>query len=92
VAVAGQALVDQIEIGFGAVLETNAVGAQLVDGREDVVGGERDMLDAFALILAQELLDLAVLVLDSFSGIRILSSVPSSRVKASAVCFPSMSK
>ncbi len=34
-----------------------------VDGGEDVVGGEREVLDALALIGAEELLDLAVLVL-----------------------------
>ena len=62
-AVAGQARVDQVEIGVGAVLEADAVGAQPVDGREDVVGGEREVLDALAVIGAEELLDLAVLVL-----------------------------
>src|SRR3546814_15788966 len=62
VAVAGQALVDHVEIGVRAVLEPDAVGAKLVDGGEDIVGGERDMLDALAFIFAQELLDLAMLV------------------------------
>src|SRR5437763_10464761 len=38
-AVAGHALVDHLVIGVGAVLEADAVGAQLIDGGEDVVGG-----------------------------------------------------
>ena len=62
-AVAGEALVDQVEIGLRRRLEADAVGAQRVDRREDVVGGEREMLDAFALIVLDELFDLRMLVL-----------------------------
>src|SRR3546814_8737288 len=45
VAMPWQALVDHVEIGVGAVLETDAVGAQPVHRREDVVGGERKVLE-----------------------------------------------
>ena len=44
-------------------LEDDAAFAQAVDGREDIVGRQGDMLDAFALIVLDELLDLAVFVL-----------------------------
>src|SRR5690606_1033048 len=62
-AVAGQALVDQFEIGLDGVLEGNAAALHLLDGLEDVVGGQGDVLDALAVVAAQELLDLRVLVL-----------------------------
>ena len=60
---AGQALVNEVEIGVDRVLELHAARPQPVDGVEDVVGRQRDMLDALALVGAQELLDLAVFVL-----------------------------
>src|SRR5688572_5239715 len=63
VAVAGQALVDHVVIGVGAVLELDAVGPERVDGGEDVVGGEGQVLDALALIFLQIFGDLAVIVL-----------------------------
>ncbi len=62
-AVAWKPLVDQVEIGVRAVLEADSVGSELVDGCEDVVRRQCDMLDSLALIFLQELLDLAVLVL-----------------------------
>src|SRR4051812_19425112 len=62
-AVSGHPLVDHVVIGFRAVLEAYAVRSQRVDGREDVVGGEGEVLDAFALIFLQIFLDLAELVL-----------------------------
>src|SRR5688500_16191604 len=63
VAVAGHALVDHVVIGFGAVLETDAVGPQRVDGGEDVVGGKGQMLDTLAFIFLQIFGDLAEIVL-----------------------------
>src|SRR3569832_342663 len=62
-AVARQAAVDQLEIGVDGVLEFPAALAQLLEGLEDVVGGQGQVLDALAVVLAQELLDLGVLVL-----------------------------
>src|SRR5690606_32485003 len=62
-AVAGQAGVDHLIIGFGRLLEADAVGSKLVDGDEDVIGGERQMLDALAAIILDELLDLRMIVL-----------------------------
>src|SRR5512139_2400325 len=63
VAVARQALVDHVVIAVGRVLETDAVGAKRIDGRENIVSSQRDMLDPFTAIFAQELLDLALIVL-----------------------------
>src|SRR5829696_1678252 len=63
VAVARQALVDHVVIGFGAVLEADPLGPQRVDGGEDVVGGEGQVLDALAFIFLQIFGDLAEIVL-----------------------------
>src|SRR3954471_5933687 len=63
VVVAGNALVDHVVIGFGAVLELDAVRPQRIDGGEDIVGGEGEMLDALAFIFLQIFLDLAEFVL-----------------------------
>ncbi|VXC50053.1 hypothetical protein SPHINGOT1_10354 [Sphingomonas sp. T1] len=57
------ALVDQFVIGLDRVLQPHAARAQFLDRRVDIVGGQREMLDAFAIIIADELLDLAVVVL-----------------------------
>ena len=48
-AVAGHALVDQLVIGLDRVLQLDAAGAQLLDRVVDVVGGQREVLDAFAV-------------------------------------------
>src|SRR5215217_135894 len=57
------ALGEHLIISVGRVLERNAACANDVHGFVDVAGAERDVLDALALILAQELLDLALVVL-----------------------------
>src|SRR5688572_4480466 len=54
----GNALFDARVIGVGRVLESHAATAQHVDGAIDVLGAERDVLDALALVLAQVFLDL----------------------------------
>src|SRR5690606_16399035 len=58
-AVVGQAAVEQLVIGVGCVQELQAGCAQLFDRAVDVVGGQRDVLDAFAAIQIQVFLDLA---------------------------------
>src|SRR5436190_13855762 len=63
VGVAGDSLVDHVVIGFGAVLEADAVGAEHVHRLEDVVGGEGEVLDSLAFIFLQIFGDLAVSVL-----------------------------
>src|SRR6478672_694697 len=68
VSMARQALVDQVEIGVDRILEGDAATLHLLDGLEDVVGGQGDVLDALAVVAAQELLDLAVLVLALVQG------------------------
>ncbi|OIQ69918.1 hypothetical protein GALL_484760 [mine drainage metagenome] len=55
--------VDAVEIGVDGVLELHAPGAHGLDGGEDVLGPQRHVLDALALVVLQELLDLGVLVL-----------------------------
>src|SRR5579859_4523176 len=60
-AMAGQALVDQVEIGVDGVLQTDTVGGQLVDGLVEVRAAQGDVLDAFAIIGLQEFLDLVEL-------------------------------
>src|SRR5690348_10258904 len=62
-AVALHALVDQLVIGVGRVLEGDSASAEDVDRLVDVRSAERDVLDALAFIFAQELLDLALVVL-----------------------------
>ncbi len=65
---AGHAGVQLVEIGVGGVLEGDAPLAQGFHGVEDVTGAQGYVLDALALIGAQELLDLGVLVLALVQG------------------------
>src|SRR5207302_7062025 len=62
-AVAGDAGADALIISVGRVLESHAVPAQHVHRTVDVRGGERDVLDSLAVILAQVFLDLTLVVL-----------------------------
>src|SRR5580700_10897369 len=55
--------IDLIEIGVRRFLEAHAAGAHRLNGGEDVVCGQRHVLDALAMIVAQELLDLRLVVL-----------------------------
>src|SRR3546814_13063795 len=48
--VAGDALVDQLVIGLDRILQFNPARAQFFERFVDVGGGEREMLDALALI------------------------------------------
>ena len=59
-AVAGQPLFEHLVVRrrCGAVISGTPAIVQLVDGREQVVGEQRDVLDALAVELHQELLDL----------------------------------
>src|SRR3546814_9812081 len=52
------ALVDKLVIGLDRILQFNPARAQFFDRFVDVGGGEREMLDALALIVADEFLDL----------------------------------
>src|SRR5258707_13773120 len=61
--VPGHARIDAFVIGCGSILEFDAAAAQRVHGLVDVVGTERNVLDAFAFVLVQVLLDLALVVL-----------------------------
>ncbi len=67
-AMARHALVDQVVIGVDRVLQLDATRAQLFHGREDIVRGHGDVLNAFALVLAQEFLDLRRVVLAFVQG------------------------
>src|SRR5690606_2738858 len=49
-------------IGVRRGHEIHAIGAQLTYGRVDVVGGQGDVLDAFTVVLADEFLDLRLVV------------------------------
>ncbi len=60
---ARQAFVDQFEIGLDGVLEVDAAFAHGLDRLEDVFGRQGDVLDAFAVVAADEFLDLGILVL-----------------------------
>src|SRR3546814_1236359 len=62
------ALVDQLVIGLDRILQFNPARAQFFDRFVDVGGGEREMLDALALIVADEFLDLRILVLAFVQG------------------------
>src|SRR5690554_2902107 len=61
-AVVGDALVDHVEVGVRGVEEGDPRLAHLLHRLVDVVGEQRDVLDALALVLAQVLVDLALLV------------------------------
>src|SRR5690348_6501958 len=61
--VAFDALREKLVIRVGRVLERNSAAADDVHALVDVRGAERDVLDALALIFAEELLDLALVVL-----------------------------
>ena len=54
---------DALVIGVRRVLELDAIGAQRVDRRIDVVREQRNVLDALAVVLADVFLDLALVVL-----------------------------
>src|SRR5882762_3529189 len=60
---AGYADGEVLIIGVGRVLKRNPVPSQHVHRAVDVPGGEGNVLDAFAVILAQVFLDLALVVL-----------------------------
>src|SRR5204862_60064 len=60
---AGHAGGEVLIIGVGRVLERDPVPSQHVHRAVDVLGREGDVLDALAVILAQVLLDLALVVL-----------------------------
>src|SRR3546814_16785009 len=55
--------IDALIIGKRGILETDAIGAQPLNGGVDVVGRQTDMLNAFAIIVADEFLDLALVIL-----------------------------
>src|SRR5690606_28099418 len=57
-AVAGDPFVDQVEIGLDGVLEVDAAGLERLDCLEDVAHAQGQVLDALAVVLADELLDL----------------------------------
>src|SRR5690606_18322170 len=61
-AVVGHALVDDVEVGVRGVEEVDPRLAHLLHRLVDVVGEQRDVLDALALVLAQVLVYLALLV------------------------------
>src|SRR5688572_21761761 len=57
-AVAGDALVHQLVVGVHGVEELHALRAHRIHGGEEIGGAERDVLDAFAMIEVEVLLDL----------------------------------
>src|SRR5229473_1615992 len=61
-AVTRQALVDLLEIGVRHGLERHALGPERLDRLVDVVGAERDVLDALAVIGREVFLDLRLVV------------------------------
>src|SRR5262245_26764609 len=61
--VAGDARIDAFIVSIGRVLELHTLAAQHVDRAQDVRGAERDVLDALAVVLAQILFDLRLVVL-----------------------------
>ena len=61
-AVVADALADAFEIGVRRGLERDTVRAERFDAFVNVVGAERDVLDALAAIVLQEFLDLALVV------------------------------
>ncbi len=67
-AMARHALVDQFVIGLDRILQPHAARAQLFDRLVNIFGGQCEVLDAFAIIFANEFLDLALLVLALVKG------------------------
>src|SRR6185312_14196227 len=62
------ARVDAFVIGVRRILEREPAAAKHVDRAIDVFGGERDVLNALAVVLPQILLDLALVVLRLVDG------------------------
>src|ERR1700674_3400352 len=62
------AAVDAFIVGRRRLLKLHAETAQRIDGFINIVGAQRDMLDAFALVLVQVLLYLALIVLALVDG------------------------
>src|SRR6185437_12381066 len=67
-AMSRDARIDGFVVGIGRVLERQPAAAQHIDGAVDVIRGERDVLNALAVILPQILLDLALFVLRFVDG------------------------
>ncbi len=59
---ASDAGIDLLVVGRGGCHEIHAVGTQAAHGLVDVVGGQRDVLDALAVVFADEFLDLRFVV------------------------------
>jgi hypothetical protein len=92
-AVAGQALVDQVVVGVGRVLEHDAGVAQATPPWRRCRRCQRDVLDALAVVEVQVLLDLA-LVVAAFLVDRDadLAAGAGHRLALQPVSLPSMSK
>ena len=89
----GHALVDQFVVRLDGVLQGHAAFAQALDGVEDVVGGQRQVLNALTVVLTDELLDLgSARPLLSFNGMRIARSGAIMAWLNRPVCLPSISK
>ena len=93
-AVAGQALLEHLVVDVVRRRHQRHAGErELVDGREQVVGEQRHVLDALAVELHQELLDLPEPFVDSsLSGMRILPSGAVIAFEVRPVYSPWMSK
>src|SRR5690606_10226455 len=61
-AMTGDAAIDLLVVGIRGCHELHAVGTQAPDGLVDIVGAQRDVLDALAVVFADEFLDLRLVV------------------------------
>src|SRR6185312_2593714 len=81
------ARVDTFVIGVGRVLKGQAAAAEHIDRSIDVVCAEGDVLNAFAVILPQILLDLALVVLRLVDGDADLAARTGHRAREEARLF-----
>jgi hypothetical protein len=88
----GTRAVDALVVGVRRVEEAHLPRAQPLDRRVDVLGRQRDVLDALAVVGVEVLLDLRFLVLRLVDGDADLAAGAGERAARRPVFLPWMSK
>ena len=91
-AVAFHALIQKVEIAIRGVLERHPKALQQINRFANILGAQRYVLNALALVFIEEFGDLRNIILDSFKGIRILPHGLVIALLTRPVSLPSMSK
>ncbi len=91
-AMLGDAAVDDLVVGVGRVEEADALFVHSLDGSVNVVGVQRDVLDALATVFLEVLVDLALGVPRLVDRDADLAGGRGHGPRLSPVCWPLMSK